>query len=98
METIFACGRSERTKTACAWPGRVQSETYRPRPLSMRSSSSLPFSISGLRHRHQDAARRLVEHRGADRALPPARRERRVLVVAEHDQVDAERLGEAADL
>ena len=27
METISACARSERTKCACAWPGRFQSET-----------------------------------------------------------------------
>jgi hypothetical protein len=27
IETISACGRSERTKCACACPGRFQSET-----------------------------------------------------------------------
>ena len=48
IETISACARSERRKCACAWPGRFQSETYRPRPVSMRSSSSLPFSMPEL--------------------------------------------------
>src|SRR5262245_56082848 len=68
----------------------------------MRSSSSRPFSINcvalALRQGDQDAARRVIEERGADRAFPPARRERGVLVVANHNQVAAQTLREAADL
>src|SRR5919109_4336957 len=68
----------------------------------MRSSSSLPFSIAELyltfRQGDEDAARRVVEERRAHRAFPPARGERGVLVVADDDQVSAERLRETADL
>src|SRR5262245_29628593 len=72
----------------------------------MRSSSSLPLSMlefykngkSALGHRHQNAARRIVEQRSPDRAFPPACGERGVLVVAEHDEVDAEALRQPADL
>src|SRR5438477_291259 len=46
----------------------------------------------------EDAAGRVVEQGGAHRALPPARGERGVLVVPDDDEVDAEGLGEAADL
>src|SRR6185295_9320689 len=97
-ETMSACARSERTKWPYACPGRFQSATYFPRPVSIRSSSSLPLIILGLREGDQDTAGRIVEERGPDRSLPPAGREGSVLVVADHDQVDAEVLGEAADL
>src|SRR5688572_3390464 len=46
----------------------------------------------------QQAARRVVEERRADGALPPARGERSVLVVAEHDQVGLQLARKAADL
>src|SRR5262245_51641026 len=98
MERIFACGRSERTKYPYACPGKFQSDTYLPRPVSIRSSSSLPFIGSAVRQGDEKAARRVVEERRADRAFPPARRKGRVLVVADHDQVDAKALGEAHDL
>src|SRR5712692_881489 len=54
--------------------------------------------LSHLRQRDQDAAGRVVEERSADRALPPACGERGVLVVAQHDEVHAQALGQPADL
>src|SRR3954467_3072672 len=96
--TMSACARSERRKNPYACPGRFQSETYFPRPVSIRSSSSLPFTVSALRECDEDAARRVVEERSPDRALPPARRKGGGLVVADHDQVYAGVLGVAADL
>src|SRR5438874_2276866 len=62
-----------------------------------KARRSGPFT-SNARQRDQDAAGRIVEERGADRALPPARSEGSVLVMAEHDEIDTARLGEAADL
>src|SRR6266481_3706216 len=55
-------------------------------------------ATSGPRQRHQEAAGSIVEERSAHRALPPARGERGVLVVADHDEIDPEALREAADL
>src|SRR5688572_17232593 len=50
-----------------------------------------------LRQRDQHAAGRIVDQHAADRALPPPRSERGLLVVAEHDQLRADLLGNAAD-
>src|SRR5262245_45928129 len=65
--------------------------------LSLPSGYCLACRLT-LRHCDQQAAGRVIEQRGADRALPPACGEGRVLVVAEHDEIDAERLRQAADL
>src|SRR5687767_12890339 len=51
----------------------------------------------GLGERDQYAARRVVEQRRPDRALPPACRPGGALVVAQHDQICAYFLGGTAD-
>src|SRR3954469_22661773 len=89
---VRASGRSTRSRA----PGATRCAPARPPLRWQRRRGSA--SASDARQRDEEATGRVIEQRRAHRALPPACRERGVLVVADDDEIDAEALRQTADL